>query len=90
MSEASDGVVEAVFGVVTSEGCYEARHGQLEFRGGRLVGVWCGHQVQWRDEGLTIGLVIFPAPHSRARNPPARSCACTPMALSTFRPTWAR
>jgi hypothetical protein len=64
MDQVVDGVVDAVFGVVRTTGQYEARRGQLEFRNGRLVGLRVGsHQLE-SEEGLTVGLTIFPAPPS--------------------------
>jgi hypothetical protein len=62
MDKVAHEVVDAVFGVVIIAGRYEARWGQLEFRGGRLIGVRFAHHQWQSDDGLTIGLVIFPAP----------------------------
>jgi hypothetical protein len=62
MDKGADEVVDAVLGVVIVAGSYEARRGQLEFRGGRLIGVRFTHHQWQSDDGLTIGLVVFPAP----------------------------
>jgi hypothetical protein len=62
MDGVADGVVGAVFGVVLTTGHYEACRGQLEFRGGLLVGVQFGRHQQWSGHGLTVGLTLFPVP----------------------------
>jgi hypothetical protein len=66
MSEVTDGVADVLFGVVLTTTHYETRRGQLEFCRGRLVGVRMGLHEQWRDEGLTVGVIILPEPPSPA------------------------
>jgi hypothetical protein len=71
MGDVADVVVETVFGVMLTAGHYEARPGQLVFRGGRLVGLRFARHHQESDDGLTVGLTLFPVPP--ARGGPARA-----------------
>ena len=89
MNDVAEGVVEVVFGVMLTAGHYEARRGQLVFRGGRLVGLRLGHHYQESDEGLTVGLALFPVPPAPVG--PARAVVRVYSAgCSTARSTWAR
>src|SRR5437763_1401181 len=61
MGEASDGVADAVFGVLVVTGYYEAARGRAEFRSGGLVGLRIGQQPAWEAAaGLPIGFTGFP------------------------------
>src|SRR5687768_18222156 len=61
MDNATDGVIDAVFGVKLVDEHYEAYRGTLEFRGGRLVGIRVGRFPAWEDpEGLTVGFTLLP------------------------------
>jgi hypothetical protein len=86
MDDVADGVVEVTFGVMLTVGHYEARRGQLEFRGGRLVGLWLGRHEPSSEGGLTVGVTLFPAPpgygHGRERPP----CSCGHLHLLPRRP----
>ena len=69
MGDVADGVVDAVFGVMLTAGHYEARAGQLVFGGGLLIGLRFGRHAQHDDDGLTVGLIMFPVPPAPGGGP---------------------
>ena len=60
MRDASDGLVEAVFGVLLFDGYYEAWPGVAGFQGGKLVGLRIGRAAPLEDDdGLTTGFTLL-------------------------------